>query len=281
MQLSDVSKTAIVTLRSRVIEAEKPNPLIQDPMAKTCLEQLAALASPQDKTALFDRKLASNLTSHIALRARKYDATANEFISAHPSPIVVNLGCGFDTRYWRIQHDKCRYFELDLPEIVALKREALGDKLAYELLGCSVFDTTWIDRVTEGGNSHILLMAEGLFMYLPKPQVIELFNTFSARLERSQIVLEVVTEKYTHGWWKKIVTMKMERELGLEAGASYDFGIRNAAELESYAPGIKVIDQWSYVEDPDTRPRILKYLGLTRTQWTVTAGINQTGLPFA
>ena len=44
--------------------------------------------------------------------------------------------------------------------------------------------------------------------------------------------------------------------------------------LESYGNGIKVIDEWSYVEDPDTRPRIYKYLGIKRTQWTVKVTIN-------
>jgi hypothetical protein len=66
----------------------------------------------------------------------------------------------------------------------------------------------------------------------------------------------------------------MKRELGLDAGSSYNFGIKKAKELESFADGIKVINEWSYVEDPDTHPRILKYLGLSRTQWTITATIN-------
>ena len=53
----------------------------------------------------------------------------------------------------------------------------------------------------------------------------------------------------------------MKRQLGLNSGYSYDSGIRNAHESESYAPGIKVIDEWSFADDPDTRPRIYKYMG--------------------
>lgn len=112
-------------------------------------------------------------------------------------------------------------------------------------------------------------------MYLPKDDVINLFKTFSERFHQSQIILEVVTEKYTRGMWKKIIIMKMKRELGLESGYSYNFGIKNALELESYGNGIKVIDEWSFVEDPNVRPRIYKYLGLSRTQWTITATINE------
>lgn len=275
MKLTDISKTALVTLRSRVVESREPKPLIHDPMAERCLDGLIQFASEDEKALLFERKLSPNLTSHIALRARKYDSIINDFISENPGCTVVNLGCGFDTRFWRIDNRKCNYIELDLPAIIELKREALKEQIVYEVIPCSVLDTSWIDQVTSKGNRNFLLVAEGLFMYLPKADVIHLFKTFSERFVDSQIVLEVVTESYTHGIWKQIVIMKMKRELGFDSGSSYNFGIKNAGELESYGDGIKIIDEWSYVEDPDTRPRILKYLGISRTQWTVTASINR------
>jgi O-methyltransferase involved in polyketide biosynthesis len=146
MKLTDVSKTAFLTLRSHVIESQKKNPIIYDSMAGYCLEKLISLASEEDKNLLLNRRLPSKLTRHIAIRARKYD-------------LMVNLGCGFDTRYWRINNKECKYFDLDLPELIA-----------------------------------------------------------------------------------------------------YDFGINKGNELESYGNGIKVIDEWSYFEDPDSRLKVLKYL---------------------
>ncbi|MDH4257808.1 MAG: class I SAM-dependent methyltransferase [Candidatus Aminicenantes bacterium] len=275
MKLTDVSKTAIVTLRSHVLESQKNKPIIIDSMAKYCLDKLISSASEDEKVLLFNRKLSSALTSHIAIRARKYDSIINDYISKNSSSIVVNLGCGFDTRYWRIDNKKCEYIELDLPEIVEIKKDLLKEHLSYELIACSVLDTSWIDRVTSKGNRNFLLVAEGLFMYLPKVDVINLFKVISERFYHSQIVLEVVTEKYTRGIWKKIIIMKMKQELGFDSGSSYNFGVKNALELESYGNGIKVIDEWSYVEDHDIRPRILKYMGLSRTQWTITATINE------
>ena len=275
MKLTNVSKTAIVTLRSHVLESQKNKPIINDPMAKYCLDKLVLLAMEDEKALLFNRKLSLSLTNHIAIRARKYDSIINDFISKNSSSIVVNLGCGFDTRYWRIDNKKCEYIELDLPEIVEMKKDILKDHLSYELIGCSVLDSSWIDRVTSKVNRNFLLIAEGLFMYLPKVDVINLFKTFSERFYHSQIVLEVVTEKYTRGIWKKIVIMKIKQALGFDAGSSYNFGVKNAFELESYGNGIKVVDEWSYFEDPDIRPRIRKYMGLSRTQWTITATINE------
>jgi len=275
MRLSDVSRTAVATLRSRAIESGKEKPLIDDPMAAYCLERLANLATDEEKALLFDRRLSRALTRHIALRARKYDALADEFISENLGCLVVNLGCGFDTRYWRINHTKCEYVELDLPETIALKKEILGERLEYETLGASVLDPSWMDRVNPDGSRRALLLAEGLLMYLPKPAVVSLFGTVARKFRGSRMVFEVVTERYTRGLWKKIVTWKIKRQLGLDAGASYDFGVRDAREIESYSQGLRVVGEWSYVEDPDVRPRILKYLGLSRTQWTVTVDVNR------
>jgi len=69
--------------------------------------------------------------------------------------------------------------------------------------------------------------------------------------------------------------MKMKQELGFDSGSPYSFGVKNAFELESYGKCIKVIDEWSYIQGPDIRPRIYKYMGLSRTQWTVTVTINE------
>lgn len=275
MRLTDVSKTSIITLRSRVLESQKNKPIINDPMAKYCLDKLVSFASEEEKALLFNRKLSPVLTNHIAIRTRKYDSITSDFISKNPSSIVVNLGCGFDTRYWRIDNKKCEYIELDLPEIIEIKKEILKDNLSYELIGCSVLDPSWIDRVTSKGNRNFLLIAEGLFMYLPKVDVINLFKIFSEKFYQSQIVFEAVNEKYTRGIWKKIVELKFKQELGSNAGSSYNFGVRQAREIESYGNGLKVTGEWSYLEDADVRPKILKYFGFSKTQWTIIATINE------
>jgi len=278
MKLSDVSKTALATLRSHVIESQNKNPIINDPMASYCLEKLQSFVSEEEKTLLFDRKLPSSLTRHIALRARKYDNIVNDFIVNNPSCTVINLGCGFDTRYWRINNEKCEYIELDLPEVITIKKEILKEHLSYELFGCSVLDTSWIDKVVTKTNRNIILIAEGLFMYLQKYDVINLFKKIANSFYHSQIVLEVVIEKYTSGLWKKIVEMKIKRILGLDAGSSYNFGVRQSSEIESYGNGLKIIDEWSYIDDDDIRPKVLKYFrqfkSFTRTQWTITASLN-------
>lgn len=273
--MNEVSETAFITLRSRVIESGKRNPVIHDPVGVECLNRIGPLLASDLYNRLINKKLPATLTRHIALRARKYDLYARTFMNENPDGIVVNLGCGFDTRYWRVFDREWRFIEIDLPEVIESKKQVLGDIISYDMIGTSVLDKEWIIKIQSLQSEKVLFLAEGLFMYLPHDGVENIFKRLSEAFIRSQIVFETVHEKYTRGIWKKIVERKMKQQLGSSAGSSYQFGLRNAAEIEGFGHNIKVAEEWSYFEDADIRPAVLKlfryFKALSRTQWTIRA----------
>ncbi|HEX9921251.1 MAG TPA: class I SAM-dependent methyltransferase, partial [Anaerolineae bacterium] len=189
--LSAVSETAIITLKSRVLEAEKSNPVIKDDIGRKCLENLRARLPIDTRRRILDRKLPSSLTIYAALRARKYDTYARAFIEENPAGLVVSLGCGFDTRYWRVSGQAWNYVEIDLPDVIAAKEEVLGDMITYPMIGCSVLAESWVEEIQALQHEPILFLAEGLLMYLPKAAVIRLFNTLAERFTNASIVFEV------------------------------------------------------------------------------------------
>jgi methyltransferase (TIGR00027 family) len=244
MNLSNVSRTAILTLIARVVASDKKNALYNDPMAAICYERLLVMASEEEKTWIMrEMRIYGGTQVHHSIdgakRAKVFDDIANRFIAETPKCTVINLGCGFDTRFWRIAHENCRFIEIDLPEVVALKREILKDQLAYELIGRSVLDYAWIDQVTRHGNSHFLLLAEGLFPYLPEPEVKQLFQRLAQRFNRSQLILDIIPEKYMRGLWKLLIRLNTKVSWG-GMDAPWVFGIKEPRDIESYAPGIKV-----------------------------------------
>jgi O-methyltransferase involved in polyketide biosynthesis len=247
------------------------------PITLKCLASIRLLLPVETQNRLLNKKLPSSLTRHVALRARKYDAYVRAFIADNPAGLVVSLGCGFDTRYWRVSDQAWNYIEVDLPEVIEAKKKVLGDRLTFQLIGCSVLEEGWLDEVRSLQDENILFLAEGLLMYLPPAEVVGLFNKLSRTFSKSEIVFEVVNKRYTQGFWKKSVEARMKRNLGSEAGASYEFGVREAREVEGYGPAIKVVEEWSYFEDEDIRPKFLKlfrpFKFMTRTQWTIKATI--------
>jgi methyltransferase (TIGR00027 family) len=272
-----VSETALITLKARVVESEKKEPIFEDAVAVECFNRLQSLLPIETWERLLDRKLPLILTRYIALRARKYDRCTRQFLNKYMDGLVVSLGCGFDTRYWRISKEPWKFIEVDLPNVIEAKRKVLGDIATYTMIGCSVLEEYWVKKTLSMQKEHVLFLAEGLFMYLPKEDVISLFRRLAKSFVNSEIVFEVVNEKYTKGLWKKIVASKMST-MGTEAGSSYDFGIRSARDIESYADNIKVVEEWSYYEDEDISPKILRLLRnvkpFSRTQWTIRATIS-------
>jgi O-methyltransferase involved in polyketide biosynthesis len=245
MTLSEVSQTAILPLICRAIESEKKNPVFNDPMAILCLERLLSISSEEEKNRInkWKKKYAgihAREAKAVALRGKSFDNIANLFISNNPECTVMNLACGFDTRFWRIKNEKCKYIELDLPIIIELKREILKDHLGYELIGCSVLDTSWIDKVTSNGNNGFLLLAEGLSYYLPKQDLTRLIQEMARRFNHSQLVLDAAPEKYTKGLWKKLFQLEAYA-WGIDV--SFVSGINSPREIESYGNGLKVIGE--------------------------------------
>jgi len=246
MDLSQVSRTAILLLICRAVEAEKNKSEFNDPMAVLCLERLMPLASEEEKRWIIKRKrMYEGIQARDAKagvrRGKAFDNAANRFIADNPKCTVINLACGFDTRFWRIENEKCNYIELDLPGVIKLKKEILKDHLGYELIGLSVLDTSWIDQVTINGNTGFLILAEGLFPWIPPEDAIRLFKEIGERFYQSQLVLDMVPEKYTLGIWKKLVRLHSRIDMGLDV--SWVFGIKDPHNIEAYGNGLKVIGE--------------------------------------
>jgi len=246
MDLSQVSRTAILLVICRAVESEKNKPVFNDPMAVLCLERLMSITSEEDKRWIIRHKrLYEGIQGRDAKagirRMKSFDATANRFIADNPNCTVINLACGFDTRFWRIENEKCNFIEIDLPEVINLKKEILKEHLGYEVIGGSVLDTSWIDQVTRNGNTDFLLIAEGLFMWFPPQEAVRLFKEMGEKFYRSQLVLDMVPEKYTKGLWKKLIRLHSRIEWGLDV--SWDFGIKNSHDIEGYGNGLKVIGE--------------------------------------
>jgi methyltransferase (TIGR00027 family) len=272
-----VSETALATLRSRAVESQRAEPLISDPVGVELLGTLERRLEDGTKRRILQRRLPPTLTVHIALRSRQYDRFTRDFRERHHDALVVSLGAGFDTRFFRVSDEPWPYVEVDLPDVIAAKRELLGDRAGYAMIGCSVLDDDWLDEVRGLQTHHVLVLAEGLFMYLPREDVIDLFARLAATFTDSEIVFETVAEKYTRGLWKKIVTRKMRRNLGTKRTATFESGLRDAREIEGYADGIRVVQEWSWLEEQDIRPGFLRLFrrmrSMTRSQWSVRATI--------
>jgi O-methyltransferase involved in polyketide biosynthesis len=80
-----------------------------------------------------------------------------------------------------------------------------------------------------------------LFMWLPPQEAVRLFREIGERFSRSQLVLDMVHERYTRGIWESLVRLHSRIDFGLDV--AWTFGMKAPRELEAFGPGLKVIGE--------------------------------------
>lgn len=269
IDLSSVEETGLFTLFNRAIESRSEDPILRDEKAEELVDRIDPLLKKKSgKMArqLRDRSIDPRLTVHIALRARKYDDYARDFLSRNPDGVIVNIGCGMDTRFFRIDNGRLQFFDIDLPELIRFKRKLLAENDRYHMIGQSVLDHSWMKDV-EKYDRRVLFLAEGLFMYLPEEKVKKLILDMQERFPESELVCELTNRTWVEGFWGKLTSMKLKNRMKIGADAAFTFGVDHPNELETWGDGIEFVEQWFYMDDDHPKigwMRIFKNIAIFR-----------------
>jgi methyltransferase (TIGR00027 family) len=276
LSLSDVASTGLLTAFCHAVESRSQRPLLVDPLAEAIADRLrpALAASP---LALHQRLAAGTVrpstVHYLAIRARRYDYYAREFVRRPSGGCVVNLGCGLDTRFRRIGDGAARFYDLDLPEVIELKRELVEESDRYRMVASSVLDRAWMDRLAARGQGPLLFLAEGLMMYLRPQEVLSLVAGLRQRFEGAELVFETVSALSISPWLKWLTNRRMLRALDLGKGAEFRFGMRRGSEVEGWAPGVRLLEEWTCGDEAEAKVgwlrRHVNWKLFRHVQWTV------------
>jgi O-methyltransferase involved in polyketide biosynthesis len=273
--IGDIASTSFVTLYCHAIETISENPVLYDPKSVEITTELNKTLSLSGNT--LDRILVSGtldkrLVVHIALRAKKYDDYARDFLQRFPDGVVVNIGCGLDSRFLRIDNGSMIFYDLDLPEIIAIKKTFFAESERYHLIASSVLDSGWMTPVRRH-KGPFLFMAEGVFMYLDKKDVQSLVLKIQEKFPGSELVCEVVNSLWLKPLLKKMLDYKLQQQVHLGKDALFRSGIRDSHEMEQWHDGIQFLDEWSYFDSEEKKLgwlRLFRHIEFIRkTQWTV------------
>ncbi|MGB0579918.1 MAG: class I SAM-dependent methyltransferase [Limisphaerales bacterium] len=266
--LSDVANTALVTLFSRARESKSEDPILEDREAERVVMKLLPGLSYSGNAlhqSLFLWQLDYDMQLYVALRSRRFDGYAQDFLSRHPDGLIVNLGCGLDTRRWRLESDQV--VDLDLPEMVALRRQLLGD----DPIGCDVLDYAWIETVASLTRGPVMFLAEGLFMYLPIERLQDLVATLAKRFPGGELVAEMFNSHWLRPETRSYIDTRLRKELGFGKKARFISGLRESSEIEQWHPSIRLLDEWFFVDEDETKlgaiRKLRRFRRIRKRQW--------------
>ena len=229
--LSPEQETLLITLYAK---AQPDNPLFFDPMAQHILNQVdydfARLHIPYKTVVL------------VCQRAKKLDAVTRDFMGEHPDSVVLHLGCGLDSRFWRVDDGQVNWYDLDMPPVVDLRRRFFTGSERYQLIGAPVTDLEWMDTVTSGGRP-VLVVAEGLLMYLGEADVRRLVLRLHETFPGCRLIADV---------FSRLTARSATNHPSLKyTGATIGWGMDDPCELEAWAPGLRLLEEWYFTDDPD------------------------------
>jgi O-methyltransferase involved in polyketide biosynthesis/protein-S-isoprenylcysteine O-methyltransferase Ste14 len=157
----------LVPLYIRALESQRPDALLKDDKAVALVAQMAPLFSTIKQIKLDEEDKVA-----LVLRNRAFDCYTRTFLVHHPQAVVVHIGCGFDSRFERVDNSQVEWYDLDLPEVIDFRRKVIGEEGGrYHFLACSVFDRAWLGRVSRHQPGPFLFLAEGVLMYFEPAQV--------------------------------------------------------------------------------------------------------------
>ncbi|MBN2360026.1 MAG: class I SAM-dependent methyltransferase [Deltaproteobacteria bacterium] len=275
--LSGVSETLLVPLYCRAIESGHPRRVLTDDKAVAVVAQLdRALAASNRRLhrKLLARKLPSKLALSMALRTRCFDRYSRDFLGRAPDGAIVSLGCGLDTRFERIDNGRAQWFDLDLPEVMAWRRQFFEEHARRRFIAASVSDEGWREQIAPCRDRPLLFLAEGLLMYLEPEQVRSLVLGLQRHFAGCELVAEVFSSRWVSRMRSPLLQLKFRRQCHLDASATFKSGIADSREFERWNGGIELIDDWTYFDDREQRlgwmiSLLGRFESTRRLQWTV------------
>ncbi|WP_043560416.1 class I SAM-dependent methyltransferase [Actinomyces israelii] len=223
VDLAGASQTLLLPLHARAEHTLSSRPRFEDWAAVDLVSRLDYDFSEAARDRL--------MSDGVILRTLTLDPLVSGFISTHPDAVVVNVACGLDTRFHRLDNGRITWFDLDLPDVIALRRQLLGEGERRHLIAASALDPDWPEQVEAAGD--VLVVVEGLTMYLTEDQVRGLMGIIAGSLPGATVLVEVMPRLF----------QRYGRERSVVAtGARFTYGCSGAEEFRrTVAPGFALL----------------------------------------
>lgn len=113
-----------------------------------------------------------------AVRSANMDRYIQDFLRQNPQGIIVELGCGLETAFYRNDQGKGLWYEVDLPNVIEYRRSLLGTEERDRTIAADAFGQEWMEKIREENPAvPLLVTASGLFYYFEQTQVLGLLRT--------------------------------------------------------------------------------------------------------
>jgi O-methyltransferase involved in polyketide biosynthesis len=230
-----VEWTNLCTLYLRAYESRLEHPVLGDRAAAEAVDRI-----DYDFARMRRATLPWSNQFLVALRAKQLDVWAADFLQRHPNAVVLHLGCGLDTRAFRLQlPEGVQWFDVDVPQVIDLRRKLYADSNGYRMIGSSVTDPGWLDQTPTGRPA--LIVAEGLLMYLTDAEIRDLLRRLTDRFDTGELLADLLSP-----WGPRFSNSPLLAKAST-AGIT-KWGTKDGHELPARNPRLSLVDRSVFLD---------------------------------
>ena len=252
IKLGHIQETLLLPLWGRAVESQKENPLLIDKTAVKIVHEIDYDFST----------IAKNIhpLTRLAWVARSlyFDREIIKYLEKYPNATVVNIGCGFDTTFERIDNGKVIWFDLDLPDVIELRRQYILETERRKFISGSVFGNNWYSEIAN--KEQVILFLAGVIYYFKEEDVKKLFKEFVDHFGSVDILFDYCSIK-----GMKISNKKVLEQGGMDQKAKLVWGINDINKIAKWDERIKIVNTMSMYKDIRKNYPPLKRLGMMIT----------------
>lgn len=234
ISLTEEKETLLITLYAKALDNRSKHPILHDTKADEIAAQIDYDFAKLDD---FDH---GNLT---VLRAKQLDEWLRAFLKTNSQGVILNLGCGLDTRITRINPSPdVSWFDVDYPEVIALREQFYANRDGYTMIGSSVTDSEWLLTIPK--TRPVMIIAEGLLEYLTEDEVQMLFTRLTGAFPHGQIAFDVINS---------FALQSGKADLRKTTGAEHKWAVDNPDAVDKLDPRLKRIADQPLFSSPYRR----------------------------
>lgn len=224
--LGTIQETLLIPLWARAVEIEQSDPIIRDPKSA---EIMTAINYDFNK---FSHAKSSQVGC--CLRGLIFDNWVRQFLDQYPQATVIEIGAGLNTRFERVDNGQGCWFDLDLPDVIAIRQPFFQFSNRRQFIAASALDTDWIAQVKATSNAPYLFIGEGVLMYLSEAQVKQLFANLMQHFPGALFAFDSMSPLMAKNQQHHDVMKNME--------AKFDWSISNVYNIQEWDDRYQVLE---------------------------------------
>ena len=186
IEKNTVQETLVIPLYSRKLCTELYPNLFQDETAVRLIDQIDYDFSETEKKSHSLMQRFGSL--EVAMRQNDLAFEVLDYLKGHPNAAVVNLGCGLDSTGKACDNGSCKIYNLDFPDVIAVRNELLPAGDREQNIPCDLNDTAWFSEVDTSGGA--VFFASGVFYYFLTEQVRALVQAMAGAFPGGLLVFD-------------------------------------------------------------------------------------------